>query len=83
MKSIGILVVAASLATLAACGSNEANNTADANALVENADVNADVNAVDLNVPADNNATGANAANAADANAATAADANAASNNTQ
>jgi hypothetical protein len=76
MKVFRTLAVAASLATLAACGGgNDAANN-EANAAVENVDVTADANVADLNASADLNAVDANAAG----NAANAADSNAAGN---
>lgn len=81
MKSLRTFAVAAGLAALAACGgsgSEEANNTADANIALESENLDAGLNATDanavdanlgadLNAGADANLTAGNEGNAADA----------------
>ena len=79
MRTIGMVAIAAGLATLAACSSKDAANNAGDNALTEGIEINnAEIYANDVNA-----ATDVNTANAADANATNVADANAATNNAQ
>ena len=79
MRTIGMVAIAAGLATLAACSSKEAVNNADNASLTEGIEINnAEIYANDANA-----ATDVNTANAADANATNVADANAATNNAQ
>ena|SRR5437763_8036250 len=70
MKAIRALAIAASIATLAACGGNNAANNAEANAALETENVETTVNATDLNA-VETNAPAENATNATETNAAT------------
>ena len=74
MKSIRIFAVAAALASVAACGKNDAANNVDANASLETENLDAGLNSADVNATSnldtttDVNATDLNASNTLDTN---------------